>query len=95
VNLLKLHAAIVQSGPLRYTPAGLPALDLLLEHESSQQLAGSQRQCRLMIKAVAFGVVAEKLAPQVLGGRWLFEGFLNTPRSSKAVTLHIQNFHQD
>jgi primosomal replication protein N len=95
VNLFRLQAVIVQSGPLRFTPAGLPALDLHLEHDSSQLEAGVQRQCLLRLKAVAFGTTAEQLSTQALGGRWMFEGFLGSPRGLKGVTFHIQNFRQD
>ncbi|MES2482746.1 MAG: primosomal replication protein N, partial [Pseudomonadota bacterium] len=34
MNQLVLSARIAQAFALRYTPAGLPALDLRLEHES-------------------------------------------------------------
>ncbi|MFN5178516.1 primosomal replication protein N [Limnohabitans sp.] len=95
VNLFRLQALIVQSGPLRFTPAGLPALDLLLEHQSNQLEAGVHRQCLLRLKAIAFGTIAEQLATQALGGRWMFEGFLSSPRSLKGVTFHIQKFRQD
>ena len=32
-NLTRLTAVIAESNPLRFTPAGLPALDMRLEHE--------------------------------------------------------------
>lgn len=34
MNRLVLSATLVQRAALRYTPAGLPALDLSLQHES-------------------------------------------------------------
>ncbi|MEP7102565.1 MAG: primosomal replication protein N, partial [Burkholderiales bacterium] len=34
MNRLVLTAQLVERGALRYTPAGLPALDLSLKHES-------------------------------------------------------------
>ena len=77
---------------MRYTPAGLPALDLRLEHESHIEEAGQQRQVKANVKTVALGSVAERLVQQPLGSEWQFTGFLASPRNSKNVVLHIQNF---
>jgi primosomal replication protein N len=33
-NQLRLSATLAEAGALRHTPAGLPALDMRLEHES-------------------------------------------------------------
>ena len=55
MNQIELTARIAELSPLRYTPAGLPAANLVLEHESEQTEAGSVRQVRLSIRAVAFG----------------------------------------
>jgi primosomal replication protein N len=95
VNRIDLTASIVELQALRYTPAGLPALDARLEHESSQQEAGMPRQVKALVKAVAIGAVAERLQRQPLGSVWSFSGFLATPRNSKSVVLHIQEFQQD
>jgi primosomal replication protein N len=94
-NQLVLTAVLAERGSLRYTPAGLPALDLRLEHESMVEDAGQRRQVKAMLKAVAFGAQAERLAVQALGSLWRFQGFLATPGSAKHPVLHIQNFQQD
>ena len=94
-NYVALTACIGEAKPLRYTPAGLPALDLRLEHESQQQEAGSRREVRAAVKAVAFGALAERLARQALGSRWKFQGFLASPRNGKGLVLHIQDIQQD
>jgi len=91
-NQLVLTASVAEIGVLRYTPAGLPAIDLKLEHESSADEAGQARQVRAALKAIAFGAVAERLAKQVLGSLWLFSGFLATPRNGKHAVFHIQEF---
>jgi primosomal replication protein N len=77
---------------MRYTPAGLPALDVRLEHESSIEEAGQQRQVSLGLKAVAFGSLAQRLGSQSLGSSWRFSGFLVTPRGYKHIVFHIQSF---
>jgi primosomal replication protein N len=94
LNQLALTARIAEASAMRYTPAGLPAIDLRLEHESEANEAGQARQVKVAIKAVAFGSVAEALAAQAMGSEWKFNGFLATPRNGKHPVLHIQSFQQ-
>jgi len=90
-----LTACIAEVQPLRYTPAGLPALDIRLEHESLQREAGADRQVKASVKALAFGALAERLARQALGSVWKFQGFLATGRGGKGLVFHIQDIQQD
>jgi primosomal replication protein N len=92
VNQLALSARIAEAGPLRYTPAGLPALDLRLEHESEVSEAGQPRQAKVAIRAVVFGTLAETLGRQPIGSDWKFTGFLATPRNGKHPVFHVQEF---
>ncbi len=94
-NQLVLGAAIAELDPMRYTPAGLPALNMRLMHESDVQEAGQMRQVKAVIGAVAFGAVAERLGRQAIGSVWRFQGFLATPRNGKHPVFHIQEFQQD
>ena len=94
-NQLVLTACIAELDALRYTPAGLPALNLGLEHESTVQEAGQTRQVGAVVKAVAFGATAERLVKQAIGSGWRFQGFLATPRNGKYLVFHIQEFQQD
>ncbi len=94
-NELVLTACIAEVKPLRYTPAGLPALDIQLEHESWILEAGQERQVKAGVRAVAFGAMAERLARQAIGSVWRFSGFVATPRNGKSLVLHIQEFSQD
>ncbi len=93
-NEFVLTACIVEMDALRYTPAGLPALNLRVEHESEIQEAGQARQVKAAVKAVAFGAVAERLIKQAIGSHWKFNGFLASPRTGKYVVLHIQDFQR-
>ena len=77
---------------MRYTPAGLPALDMRLEHGSDVQETGQARQVKANIKAVALGSVAERLVQQPLGQEFKFTGFISSPRNSKQIVFHIQDF---
>ena len=80
---------------MRHTPAGIPAVDLMLEHESEQSEAGSRRQVVMTVKAVAFGAMAEALAVQKMDTQWRFNGFLAAARGGKHPVLHIQSFVPD
>ena len=95
MNRVELSARIAEAKALRYTPAGLPALDLMLDHESEASEAGQVRQVKVEVKAVAFGSQAETLSRQPIGSQWIFCGFLATPRNGKHPRLHIQSFQQD
>ena len=95
MNRTKLKASIAEHAALRYTPAGLPALDLVLEHASEVQEAGHVRKIQLKLRALAIGSLAERLGKQAVGSVWTFQGFLATPRQGKSVVLHIQEFQQD
>ncbi len=91
-NKLVLAASVHELEALRYTPAGVPALNLKLEHASSVLEAGQPRQVQFVMKAVALGALAERLAIQAIGSHWLFSGFVTTPRNGKHVVFHIQEF---
>jgi primosomal replication protein N len=90
VNQVDLTAGIAELSPLRYTPAGIPAINFILEHESEVLEAGVNRQVKLTIKAVAFGALAEQAAKLPLGKLFRFTGFLINARTSKGVVFHIQ-----
>ena len=95
MNQTRLAACIVERDALRYTPAGLPALDLLLEHESQLQQKHGTRQVKLSLRAQAIGVMAEQLQKAPLGTVFRFTGFLANIRQGQRVILHIQEFQQD
>lgn len=92
MNRVSLTAVVVQVQSLRYTPAGIPAVNLVLEHESQVVELDTPRQVKLQLRAVAFGAQAEVLARQGLDTVCRFEGFLANARNSKGVVFHIQDF---
>ena len=94
MNHVELTACIAEASPLRYTPAGIPAANFVLEHESEIVEAGSARQVKLTIRAVAFGALAEQSAKSPLGKPFRFTGFLINARTSKGVVFHIQALHK-
>jgi len=94
VNHVELTACIAEASPLRYTPAGIPAANFVLEHESEIVEAGVARQVKLTVRAVAFGALAEQSARSPLGQPFRFTGFLINARTSKGVVFHIQALEQ-
>ena len=93
MNQIDLTAHIAELSPVRYTPAGIPAINFILEHESEVVEAGVTRQVKLTIKAVAFGTLAEQAAKVSLTDALRFTGFLLNARTSKGVVFHIQALH--
>ena len=94
-NRCELTACIAELEALRYTPAGIPALNLKIEHSSSVLEAGQVRQVKAVIKAIALGSMAERLASQPIGSAWKFTGFLAASRNGKQLQLHIQDMTLD
>lgn len=91
-NLFQLSAVVVQVQSLRYTPAGVPAVNLVLEHMSIVTEMDIPRTVKLQLRAVAFGVLAETLSRQGLESVCSFYGFLANARNGKGVVFHIQDF---
>ena len=94
INRVELSGQIAEMAAMRYTPAGLPAQDLLIEHRSQVLEAGSRREVALRLRAVAFGTEAERLARRPLGTAGRFSGFLAPARGGKHPVLHIHDFQQ-
>jgi primosomal replication protein N len=93
-NQLRLTARIAEASPLRYTPAGIPALNLVLEHDSETVEDGVTRQVKLTVRAVAFGTLAETAGRIELGKPRIFTGFLINARTSRSLVFHIQSIDQ-
>ncbi len=93
MNHVDLTACVVEVSPLRYTPSGIPAANLVLDHASEVMEAGSPRQVRLSIKAVAFGAMAERVGKLPLGQACRFSGFLISARTNKSVIFHLQDLN--
>jgi len=89
VNQLILQAQLLELGLVRYTPAGLMALDLSLKHESQVQEAGKPRKVSMEIKAVAIGEICKQLQALGVGGSALFTGFLSNQRNGRGTIFHV------
>jgi primosomal replication protein N len=89
MNRLVLSAQLAERGALRYTPAGLPALDLGLVHESEVSQDGQPRKVSLQMKALAIGSMVEPLSKLSLGTEGRFAGFLAPARNGRGLLFHI------
>lgn len=89
MNRLVLTAQLVERGALRYTPAGLPALDLGLKHESQVTQDGQPRKVWFEIKARAIGEITQRVSILELGSSHGFAGFLGSGRNGRGVVFHV------
>ncbi|HWA12366.1 MAG TPA: primosomal replication protein N [Burkholderiales bacterium] len=92
-NQVVLTGRLIERKELRFTPAGLPALDVRIGHASEQVEAGSPREVSLEVEAVALGPVAESLSRAATDRSYRFEGFLaQRGRASRLLVLHLNKF---
>ena len=89
MNRLVLTAQLAERGALRYTPAGLPALDLSLKHESEVTQDGKPRKVWFDIRARAIGEITARVEMLSLGSTYGFAGFLGSQRNGRGVVFHV------
>ena len=84
-----LTATLVERAALRYTPAGLPALDFSLRHESQVTQDGQPRKVSVEIRARAIGEITRAVSALELGSEHGFAGFLASQRNGRGVVFHV------
>jgi primosomal replication protein N len=89
MNRLILAAELVERGSTRYTPAGLPALDLGLKHDSEVMEDRQSRKLHLMMRAVAIGEITRAIAALPLGQVATFAGFVAASRNGRGLVFHV------
>ena len=89
MNRLVLTAQLVERGAVRYTPAGLPALDLQLKHESEVTQDGTPRKVSMEIRARAIGEITHRLLGLPVGSTHGFAGFLGPQRNGRGIVFHV------
>lgn len=90
-NQLVLTATVLREEVLRYTPAGMPVLEMWLSHHSKQNEAGLERVVNCEIQAVMLGEIACEWSGKLAGQVVTLTGFL-CQRSLKnpRLVLHIE-----
>ncbi len=84
-----LSATLVERAALRYTPAGLPALDFSLRHESQVTQDGQPRKVTVELRARAIGEITRTVSALELGSEHGFAGFLASQRNGRGVVFHV------
>ncbi len=93
VNRVELTARLAANDGLRYTPAGLPVLQLRLDHGSTQQEAERSRQVECEMEAVLFGPLAVRAATVAPGSSLHCRGFLDRKSArNPQLVLHVTEF---
>ena len=89
MNRLVLSVVLVERGVMRYTPAGLPALNLSLRHESEVSEDGQPRKVSMELRAVGIGAITGALGAMALGSEARMAGFLAAARNGRGLLFHI------
>jgi len=91
-NEVVIDGLLLKRGALRHTPAGIPALNLVIGHRSVQVEAGERREARCEVDAVAIGEIAVRLSTQKLNQPLQFSGFLTRHSANdRRLVLQVVN----
>jgi primosomal replication protein N len=86
---------IVRLGILRYTPAGVPAIDCIVRHQSNQKEANVSRQVHCELPVVVLGGTAIIMADLNVGDNIKVTGFLNRKsQNNQQLVLHADHIIQ-
>ena len=92
-NRVEIVGSIAALDSVRYTPAGIPILELKITHASEQIEAGKPRQVEMEISAVAAGELTARLGKTPLGARIKAAGFLaHKGKARVQLIFHITEF---
>lgn len=92
-NEIRLHAVLISKSALRYTPAGIPILEIGLRHQAVVVEAGAERQLDFELEARAVGELAPRFEREDLGIALELTGFL-APRSrrTRKLVFHVTHY---
>jgi primosomal replication protein N len=89
-NQVVIDGRVARLGVLRRTPAGTPAIDMLIAHASTQQEAGHERQVHCELSVVALGDAALEAAKFKREQNLRIKGFLARRRlHTRELVLHM------
>ncbi|WP_342746334.1 primosomal replication protein N [Thiomonas intermedia] len=93
INRLELQGILAERGELRFTPAGIEALDFVLQHQSTQTEADMPCETQLQIACVGFGKIAREMHRLSPGVQLHVSGFLRASRrGSRQMKLHVTQY---
>jgi primosomal replication protein N len=92
-NAVALSGEIIAIDTLRFTPAGIPAVDFRIMHRSSQIEADFRRDVMCEVQGVAMAGTAQRMARLRIGQQAEFSGFLaQRSHRSTQLMLHVNEF---
>ncbi len=92
-NVVALSGEVVAIDALRFTPAGIPAIDFRIVHRSWQTEADFRREVTCEVQGVAMAATARRIAGLRVGQHAEFSGFLaQRSRRSTQLMLHVNEF---
>ncbi|MBU2642200.1 MAG: primosomal replication protein N [Thiobacillus sp.] len=91
MNRLVISGALIQIDPLRYSPAGVPIVEAVVHHRSSQTVASQTRQVECELTVQASGSLASQLTQITVGTQVKMEGALNRRSVNSRQLLLILN----
>jgi len=93
-NKVRIDGCLLECEPVRYTPAGIPAVNAVLAHQSQPMEAGSERKTEFEIPLIALGDLALQFARFKPGVLLRVEGFLAaySMKRRREFVLHMQSF---
>jgi primosomal replication protein N len=90
LNRLELSGRLLELGALRFTPAGIPAVEFKVVHESTRDEAGKSRTVQAEVGGIAFETQARLLAGAKLNTQLRLRGFLAAKsKRSRKLVLHV------
>ena len=93
LNQVRLSVTLSEKKAKRFTPGGLPVLEVAVSYSGEVQEAGGGRHIQLTAKAKAVGQVAERIDAIPLGTELCALGFLAPARlNSRQLIFHITDF---
>jgi primosomal replication protein N len=91
VNRLVISGALIRIDPLRYSPAGVPIVEAVVHHRSSQTLVTQLRQVECELTVQASGLLASQLTQITAGSQVKLEGALNRRSVNSRQLILILN----
>lgn len=91
MNRLVINGVLIQVDPVRYSPAGVPIAEAVIQHRSTQTSGTHARQVECELKVQASGSLAGQLAQLVAGTQVELEGALNRRSVNSRQLILIVN----
>jgi primosomal replication protein N len=91
VNRLAISGTLVQVDPVRYSPAGVPIAEAVVQHRSSQTVATQARRVECELTIQASGPLAQQLAQLATGTQVKLDGALNRRSVNSRQLILILN----